>query len=99
MSGRRRLEATIHGRVQGVGFRWFVRSRAARLGLVGWVANDPSGSVRVVAEGDGTQIDEMAAELRQGPPGAIVDRVETSDGPATDEFDGFVIRAGGHSGD
>lgn len=99
MSGRRRLEATVHGRVQGVGFRWFVRNRAARLGLVGWVANDSSGSVRIVAEGDGTQIDEMAAELRQGPPGATVDRVETKDGPATDEFDAFVIRAGGHSGD
>jgi len=99
MKCRMRLEATVHGRVQGVGFRWFVRHNAARLGLVGWVANEPSGSVRVVVEGEPTQIDEMAAELRLGPPGAAVDRVDASNGPSTGEFSRFVIRARGHSGD
>lgn len=99
MSQMKRLEATVHGRVQGVGFRWFVRHNAARLRLVGWVANEPSGSVRVVVEGDRTQIEEMAAELRQGPSGAVVDRVEVRDVPPTGEFSRFEIRAGGHSGD
>ncbi|MEO6349974.1 MAG: acylphosphatase [Candidatus Limnocylindrales bacterium] len=99
MNQRQRLDATVHGRVQGVGFRWFVRHTAARLRLVGWVANETSGSVRVVVEGETPQIEEMAAELRQGPPGAIVDRVEASSGPPTGEFTSFVIRARGHSGD
>jgi len=99
MSERRRLEATVHGRVQGVGFRWFVRRNAARLELVGWVSNDPSGSVRVVVEGEAPAVDEMVAELRQGPPGAIVDHVEAHDLLPTGEFSGFEVRAGGHSGD
>lgn len=99
MNERKRLEATVHGRVQGVGFRWFVRRSAARLGLVGWVANEPSGSVKVVVEGDTPAVDEMAAQLREGPPGAIVDRVEGQHVPPTGEFNGFEIRARGHSGD
>jgi acylphosphatase len=99
MTQRKRLEAAVHGRVQGVGFRWFVRSTAARLKLVGWVANDPSGSVRVVVEGDDGAVDELAAELRTGPSGAIVDRVDTAFAPPTGEFASFTIRPGGHSGD
>lgn len=99
MTEKKRLEATVHGRVQGVGFRWFVRSNAARLKLVGWVSNDPSGSVVVVAEGDDDAIDEMATELRKGPPGAVVDGVDTAFPPPTGEFGSFAIRPGGHSGD
>jgi acylphosphatase len=96
---RKRLEAIVHGRVQGVGFRWFVRSNAARLGLVGWTSNEPSGGVRVVVEGDADAVDKMAAQLRQGPSGAVVDRVDAQTPPATGEFSAFEIRAGGHSGD
>lgn len=96
---RKRLEATVRGRVQGVGFRWFVRSNAARLGLVGWVSNEHSGSVRVVVEGDARAVDTLAAQLGQGPPGAVVDRVDSQSPPPTGEFSAFEIRAGGHSGD
>ena len=88
----------MHGRVQGVGFRWFVRRRAERLGLVGWVANEPSGAVRVVVEGLQPEIEELVADLRSGPPGALVDRVETRTPPPTGEFTAFTIRAGGHAG-
>lgn len=95
----KRLEATVHGRVQGVGFRWHVRAAAARLRLVGWVANESSGSVRVVVEGDPRAVDELAAELRKGPPGAEVDRVDATNPPPTGEFTRFDIRAGSHSGD
>jgi acylphosphatase len=96
---RKRFEAVVHGRVQGVGFRWWVRNRAALLNLQGWVANEPSGSVRVVAEGDAPALQQLAAELRDGPSGAFVERVETSFGAATGEFRRFDIRAAGHSGD
>ena len=69
--------ATVHievvGRVQGVGFRWFVREKARRLGLSGWVRNLPDGSVEVVAAGEGGQLDLLKEELRRGPPGAVVD--------------------------
>ncbi len=99
MTELKRLEAMVHGRVQGVGFRWFVRRNAARLGLVGWVANDVSGSVRVVAEGEAAAIDQLIADLHEGPPGAIVDRVDASFRAPTAEFTGFEIRARGHPGD
>ena len=96
---RQRYEATVHGRVQGVGFRWFVRSAAARLNLVGWVANEPSGSVRVVAEGEESDIAELARVIAQGPAGASVERVAAETSGATGTFRSFEIRYGGHSGD
>jgi acylphosphatase len=96
---RKRLEAFVQGRVQGVGFRWWVRNQAARLNLQGWVANEPSGNVRVVAEGDSSAVDQLAAQLRDGPSGAVVERVDTTFGTPTGEFKGFDIRAAGHSGD
>jgi acylphosphatase len=94
-----RYEATVHGRVQGVGFRWFVRTVAAQLGVVGWVANEPSGSVRVVAEGDPANIAALARALGQGPSGAYVERVDGETSAATGAFTSFEIRSGGHSGD
>lgn len=99
MTETKRLEATVHGRVQGVGFRWFVRRNAARLGLAGWVANDESGSVRLVAEGEGAAVDQLMVDMREGPPGAVVDRVDASFQPPTGEFTGFEIRSRGHTGD
>jgi acylphosphatase len=62
--------------VQGVGFRWFVREKARRLGLSGWVRNVADGSVEVVASGEQGQIDLLMGELKKGPPGAVVDRIE-----------------------
>jgi len=62
--------------VQGVGFRWFVRERARRLGLSGWVRNLEDGSVEVAAEGDEPQIELLRSELQKGPSGAIVKAVE-----------------------
>lgn len=94
-----RIEAVVRGVVQGVGFRYFVLRRANRLGLAGWVANDPDGSVRCVAEGDGAALDELLGVLRQGPPGSRVDGVAVSRGPASGSFDGFRVRATSHPGD
>ena len=94
-----RLEATIRGRVQGVGFRYFVVRRAMELELVGWVANAPDGRVRSVAEGSPAALDAFEAALRDGPIGAIVDAVDAVRMPATGRFDRFAVRSGVHGGD
>jgi acylphosphatase len=94
-----RIEAEVRGEVQGVGFRWFVRREAERLGLSGWVANEPDGSVRVVAEGSPTALDQLIARLRSGPPGAAVSDVRADRLAATGAFDRFAIRSGSHPGD
>lgn len=94
-----RLEAVVHGRVQGVGFRVFVARRAAALALVGWVRNEAHGTVRVVAEGPEAALDDLLAALRVGPPGARVEGVTVGRGPASGTFGGFEVRAGWHGGD
>ena len=66
----------ITGRVQGVGFRWWARSLATRLGVSGTVRNLPDGSVAVHARGTGEQIRQLHAELLHGPPGAHVRSVD-----------------------
>lgn len=66
------LHVRITGRVQGVGFRWFVREEARRLGLSGWVTNLPTGEVLVVAGGEPASLDRLRAALEVGPTGATV---------------------------
>lgn len=66
----------VHGRVQGVGFRDFVATTAARLGVRGAVRNEPDGSVTVVAEGGEPAVDRLRDELGRGPRSARVDRLE-----------------------
>ena len=70
------IHLRLRGRVQGVGFRWFVRVHARRLGLAGWVSNHPDGSVEVAASGDQNSLDELTRVARQGPDGAEVSTVE-----------------------
>lgn len=94
-----RLEATVRGRVQGVGFRYFVVRESRRLGLAGWVANELDGSVRVVAEGDEAAIGALEEALHRGPPGAIVERVSGVRMPSTGRFGAFGVRSAGHTGD
>ena len=94
-----RVEAVVRGRVQGVGFRYFVKRHASRLGLTGWVANEGDGSVRCVVEGPADAVAELVEALHRGPSGARVDGVTTASGEATESFDRFSVRATGHSGD
>lgn len=94
-----RLEATVLGRVQGVGFRYFVIRRAMGLDLTGWVANERDGSVRCVAEGPRPALETLLEALEQGPAGALVDRVNSVWGPATRAFRSFEVRSSGHRGD
>lgn len=99
VAGAVRLDATIRGRVQGVGFRYFVLRLADELGLTGWVANEYDGSVRTVAEGTEAAIDRLEAALREGPIGAFVEDVSTVRMPAGGTFAGFAVRSAGHRGD
>lgn len=69
----------VQGRVQGVGFRWFVVRQAETLGLAGWVRNLDDGSVEVVARGSGPSLQELERALGQGPPGARVTGVTRTD--------------------
>ena len=88
----RRLEATVFGRVQGVGFREFVRHHASRRGLAGYVRNSDDGrSVDVIAEGEMPMLDELIVVLREGPRFARVDRVDTRFSEASDGFTRFTV--------
>ena len=69
------LHFLIKGRVQGVGFRWFVHHEASELELRGWVRNTEDGDVEVVATGSQEDLSELRESLRKGPRGARVDRV------------------------
>jgi acylphosphatase len=94
-----RIDATVSGRVQGVGFRWFVLDVARRLEVRGWVANEADGSVRCVAEGPRGDLEELVAELGRGPSGARVERVVPRWGRAAGGLGRFEIRSGAHPGD
>jgi len=72
----------VRGRVQGVGFRWFVWREAERLGLGGFVRNLRDGTVEVVSQGSDAALDRMQELLRQGPPGSNVEAVEAREVPA-----------------
>ena len=95
MSGKqtvhKRLSATVHGRVQGVGFRQSTVHTGQRLGLTGWVANLHNGNVCVVAEGDEAVLQRFLRWLYEGPPMAHVSFVDFKWGEATGEFDSFDV--------
>ncbi len=69
----------VRGRVQGVGFRWFVEAEARTLGLAGWVRNSPDGCVEVLAMGSREQLSALRSRLAQGPRASRVDQVDESE--------------------
>jgi len=69
------LHFLSQGRVQGVGFRWYVHREASELDLRGWVRNTEDGDVEVVAHGEESDLAELRASLRRGPRGSRVDRL------------------------
>ncbi len=87
-----RLVACVRGRVQGVGFRWFVLSRAQALDLVGWVRNRADGSVEFLAEGPRPELARLLAYARRGPAAAHVTRVEESWSEGESGFQRFEVR-------
>jgi acylphosphatase len=81
----------VRGRVQGVGFRWFVEREAHMLGIAGWVRNNPDGSVEVLAMGTRDQLLGLRSRLRQGPRAARVDDVEESEAKPIEGLNSFRI--------
>lgn len=87
-----RLTAWVRGRVQGVGFRWWTRSRALELGLTGWASNLDDGRVEVVAEGDRPACEALLAALRSGHTPGHVASVTERWSAAKGGIAGFVER-------
>lgn len=91
-----RLRAWVQGHVQGVGFRWWTRSRALELGLTGYAANLPDGRVLVVAQGSREAGEKLLALLEGGAawprrPGHVDEVVAEWSAPQ-EPFSGFVER-------
>jgi len=86
-----RRRVVVQGRVQGVWFRASVRERARELGVSGWVANRADGVVEAEFEGRAEAVDRLVRFCRSGPPGALVESVETAESPPTGAR-GFEIR-------
>jgi acylphosphatase len=66
------VQVRVTGRVQGVAFRWDAQHEAQKLGVVGWVRNEPDGSVLAHVEGEPDLVNDMVVWLRHGPPAAKV---------------------------
>jgi acylphosphatase len=82
----------VRGRVQGVGFRWFVEREAHILQIAGWVRNNPDGSVEVLAVGTREQLSELRSRLQEGPRAARVDNVEESEAEPVPGLNSFQVR-------
>ena len=87
-----RLQAIVHGRVQGVSFRYYTQRRARELALTGYVRNLWDGTVEVLAEGQKPALEELLAFLQVGPRGAFVTQVDAQWPVPTNEFDRFEVR-------
>ena len=81
----------VRGRVQGVGFRWFVEREAHLLGIAGWVRNNHDGSVEILAQGTRDQLSGLHSRLREGPRAARVDAVDVSDASPVQGLRSFRI--------
>jgi acylphosphatase len=77
----KRVRLIIGGRVQGVGFRYFVKESASRLHITGYVKNMPGGNVEVDAEGEMENLESFMEKCRQGPPQSVVNSFQVFDVP------------------
>jgi acylphosphatase len=84
----------VRGRVQGVGFRWFVEREAHILKIAGWVRNNPDSTVEVLAQGTSEQLAGLHQRLREGPRAARVDEVEVKEADAIPGLTSFQVREG-----
>ncbi len=81
----------VRGRVQGVGFRWFVEREARMLGVNGWVRNNPDGTVEVLGMGSREQLDTLRVRLKQGPRASRVDEVNIEPAEPIEDLKTFRI--------
>jgi acylphosphatase len=85
------VNITVHGKVQGVGFRYFVYNFARNLGLTGWVKNNPDRSVSVCAEGNDIQIQMLVDAVKKGPVHSNVEKVSVQYYNGTGKYNEFKI--------
>ena len=81
----------VRGRVQGVGFRWFVEREAQTLGIAGWVRNRSDGTVEVLAQGTREQLFSLRSKLQQGPRASRVDDVQEVESQVQHDMKTFRI--------
>jgi acylphosphatase len=86
-----RRRVIVHGRVQGVGFRWAIARAAQSRGVAGWVTNRADGSVEAVLEGEPEPVESVVRLSKEGPRGAHVERVEVAE-EEPEALRGFVTR-------
>jgi len=87
------VRVVVSGRVQGVGYRYFVRDAALRRNIRGWVRNNPDGTVSIAAAGEGTSLEQFLEEIRaRGDPLIRVDEISVTWTDARGEWNGFEIR-------
>lgn len=86
------LEITISGRVQGVGFRYFVHRKANELGIKGWVKNLPNHKVLIRAQAEKVDLETFTDYLKIGPARARVDKLFTSEIKGLSDFDNFSVK-------
>jgi len=82
----------VSGRVQGVGYRWFVMRQARTLGISGWVRNRRDGTVEVWAEGREMALKKLEEKLKEGPPGALIRELHGEPTVSSGNHVGFVVR-------
>lgn len=90
-----RVHLSVHGRVQGVSFRYYMLEQAIQMGVFGWVRNLWDGRVEAVIEGDPEKVRRMVDWCRKGPPAAIVEDIEITWEDNPEGFEDFSIRATG----
>ncbi|NLO91859.1 MAG: acylphosphatase [Elusimicrobia bacterium] len=88
----KRLQLLISGRVQGVGFRWFVRETATSVGASGWVKNESDGTVSAEAQAPEEILEELLRQLHAGNGWARVKEIRAAALPVSDNETGFEIR-------
>jgi len=87
----KRLRVKVYGRVQGIGFRYFVKKVANKLNLDGWVKNNPDGTVEILAQGPDKTLNEFLEHCKKGPFLAKVEKIDISEDKSKGEFRGFDI--------
>ena len=92
MDGNVRLKAIVHGRVQGVSFRYYTCQQARQSGVTGYVRNRWDGTVEVVAEGEREKVARLLNWLHKGPRMAYVEKVDARWLPFSGEFRDFEVR-------
>lgn len=92
MSKKTSAKILVYGLVQGVFFRVFTQRQAEKLGLTGYVRNLPGGTVEAIVEGDKDKLDRFITQLKIGPPGSEVKRLEIIWNEYGNRFNNFTIR-------